>query len=188
MWTRRNVCKHGITSVLLGALVLMTPLAALAAPTRTAGPVEQALQAALHGPEKKKLKIFGHHFNVKKVERFRQGSQTLIYGQLSHHLRWRPDDQLYYRIVKEKGRIVSIEHKISRGGWASLVTQFGPTLGALLMQPIQSDQIATVSRRLETIIDGRWETAALFLIGQIALYTDGGERLAAGPAALPVAH
>ncbi len=56
--------------------------------------LDRAVNAALNGPEVKKLKVNGHEFNVKKCKIVQNGGTTTITGQISHCLTARPDDQL----------------------------------------------------------------------------------------------
>ncbi|PEA56876.1 methyltransferase, partial [Bacillus thuringiensis] len=49
--------------------------------------LETAVQAALNGPEVKKIKVFEHEFNVKEIEVVDRGAAGKdVYGQISHHL------------------------------------------------------------------------------------------------------
>ncbi|MDR4210561.1 methyltransferase, partial [Bacillus thuringiensis] len=49
--------------------------------------LETAVQAALNGPEVKKIKVFEHEFNVKEIEVVNLGAgKKYVKGQISHHL------------------------------------------------------------------------------------------------------
>ncbi|MGH0791337.1 hypothetical protein ACQVTU_27350, partial [Bacillus cereus] len=85
--------------------------------------LDKAVQAALLGPEIKKLKVFDHEFNVKPAYISKLGNQTIVNGQISHHLSFRLDDQVYYRFVKEDGVIKNLEIKIDRGGWTKITAR-----------------------------------------------------------------
>ncbi|MGQ7115332.1 hypothetical protein ACUOFC_59855, partial [Escherichia sp. TWPC-MK] len=54
------------------------------------------VQAALLGPEIKKLKIFDHEFNVKPAYISKLGNQTVVNGQISHHLSFRFDYPIFF--------------------------------------------------------------------------------------------
>src|SRR5262245_36878509 len=89
-------------TAIAGAFVLGT-----VAPAARAGPVEDALNAALNGPPRKHLGVFGHVFHVYPVEIIGEGDRTTVIGQITHRRGkrgWRdklvPDDQVYYTIVK----------------------------------------------------------------------------------------
>jgi hypothetical protein len=148
-----------------------------------AGPLEEAMRAAMRGPEKKKLKIFDHHFNVKPVERQQntpKNGQVTAIGHLSHHLSGRSDDQIYYRIVKEGDRIILIDRQITRGGWAPIAAPIIAAAGTYLTgAPIPRGQVEAIGRSLGKAVDGSWEGAADFIIANVAL------RLHAPPFAAP---
>jgi hypothetical protein len=136
-----------------------------------ADPMEDAVKAALNGPEKKGISLFGHGFNVKKVESISWvGGLTIITGQISHRLKRRLDDQFYYTIVKQDGGIKDIMKKIDRGGWTSIVAPILSTGAALFGVPITRDQIESIGRELGTLFDGSWESAAQILVMNIALH------------------
>jgi len=164
---------HDVRRLYRMVICIMVGLCVLAT-TVAAGPVEEALEAALHGPEKKKLKIFGHHFNVKPIEISVGGETTTIFGQLSHHLRWRPDDQVYYTIVKEHGAVISIERKIRRGGWVPIIARIVAVVGAIFQVPIPPDEVESVGFGIKDLIDGSWVSVADFLIAQVAIRADFG--------------
>ncbi len=135
------------------------------------GNLEIALNAALKGPEKKKIKLFNHEFNVKPVEIITSGNIKRATGQLSHVLAWRPDDQVYYTITKkDDGTIKGIKIKISRGGGASYIAALASiTSDVLIGVPIPSSSIESVSRKLGRILEGGWEDVAEYFIDMIAL-------------------
>ncbi len=154
--------------ILVAVLAFM--LGVFLSPVTFAGPFEDAMNAALKGPEQKKIKIFDHYFNVKPVEILREGSTATIVGHISHHLSWRPDDQVYYVIVKEKGVIKHMKVDINRGGFAPIAAPIISSLttyyGGVAIPP---DQIESVGRSLGRVIDKNWEGASQFLIANIAL-------------------
>lgn len=78
-----------------------TPLTAVASPIDEAGAARFMIgtRAAVCGPEEKGLTLpGGHGFNVKKATIVRDERERPLYvsGQISHHLSFRPDDQIYY--------------------------------------------------------------------------------------------
>ncbi|MFP3360336.1 methyltransferase, partial [Planococcus sp. SIMBA_143] len=69
--------------------------------------LETAVNAALNGPEVKKIKVFEHEFNVKEIEVVNLGAgKKYVQGQISHHLSFRPDDQFYYEFTVQDGKVV----------------------------------------------------------------------------------
>ncbi len=135
-----------------------------------AGPMEDAMKAALKGPEKKKLKVFDHHFNVKPVEIKRDGARIIVNGQISHHLRWRRDDQVYYRIIKEGDKVIKVERNINRGGWAGIAAPIVAAVGTYFTGvPIPPDEVEKVGRAIGKVQDGSWEGACDAIIANVAI-------------------
>ena len=134
--------------------------------------MDQAVQAALVGPEIKKLNVLGHEFNVKPVSISKKDHLTVVNGQISHHLSWRPDDQLYYRIDIENGEVKQVEIKIDRGGWTSLSAPFLATLAQKNDIPVTLEMIQELGQKLGSFIDGKWEYAAEAIVSTIALHIE----------------
>jgi len=84
--------------------------------------LDKAFQAILLGP---KLKVFDYEFNIKPAYISKMGNQTVVQGQISHHLSFRFDDQVFYRFVKEDEVIKNLEIKIDRGGWTKITAPIG---------------------------------------------------------------
>ena len=130
----------------------------------------EAVQAALVGPEQKKLKIYDHEFNVKQTEPAKDGDRLVVNGQISHHLSFRPDDQVYYIITVEKAAITDIQRKIARGGMrAGLAAPVVSAFGAYFGVPIPPDKAEEIGRTLGKMVDGTWEKAVEVIIASIAM-------------------
>jgi len=127
----------------------------------------EAVQAALVGPERKKLNIYDHEFNVKPAEQEKTNRRLVVNGHMSHHLAFRPDDQVYYTIVIEDAAIEEITRKIS--GWAPLAGPVVSAAGAYFGVPIPPDKVEAIGRDLGRAIDGTWEKAAEVIIANIAM-------------------
>ncbi len=142
-----------------------------------AGDLERAIQAALEGPEIKKLKIHDHRFNVKPLEiriKEENGTKTVTAtGHISHHLSLRPDDQIHYTIVIHDGRLMNVldaDHIIiDRGGLAGLAGPAGAAIAGAFGVPLSPETITDAGRAAGKLIDGSWEGACRFLIFNIAL-------------------
>jgi hypothetical protein len=80
-----------------------------------------ALEAALFGPEKKRLKIYNHHWNVKAAswERYVDGNRRKfkVSGWISNNIRAMVDNQFYYELVFANGRLESEWYSAMGGGW-----------------------------------------------------------------------
>ncbi|HHT7228222.1 TPA: methyltransferase [Bacillus cereus] len=134
--------------------------------------LDKAVQAALLGPEIKKLKVFDHEFNVKPAYISKLGNQTVVNGQISHHLSFRLDDQVYYRFVKEDGVIKNLEIKIDRGGWTKITAPIGAIIAQYFVVPITPDLLSQIGQQLGALTDGKWEYASEAIVAAIGLYVE----------------
>ncbi|PEF32694.1 methyltransferase [Bacillus wiedmannii] len=134
--------------------------------------LDKAVQAALLGPEIKKLKVFDHEFNVKPAYISKKGNQTVVNGQISHHLSYRLDDQVYYQFVKENGEIKNLEIKIDRGGWTKITAPIGAIIAQYFGVPITPDLLSQIGQQLGSLTDGKWEYASEAIVATIALYVE----------------
>lgn len=134
--------------------------------------LDKAVQAALLGPEIKKLKVFDHEFNVKPAYISKLGNQTIVNGQISHHLSFRLDDQVYYRFVKEDGIIKNLEIKIDRGGWTKITAPIGAIIAQYFGVPITPDLLSQIGQQLGALTDGKWEYASEAIVAAIGLYVE----------------
>jgi hypothetical protein len=134
--------------------------------------LDKAVQAALLGPEKKKKKVFDHEFNVKPAYISKLGNQTVVNGQISHHLSFRLDDQVYYRFVKEDGVIKNLEIKIDRGGWTKITAPIGAIIAQYFGVPITPDLLSQIGQQLGALTDGKWEYASEAIVAAIGLYVE----------------
>ncbi|MCQ6530461.1 methyltransferase [Bacillus mycoides] len=134
--------------------------------------LDKAIQAALLGPEIKKLKVFNHEFNAKPAYISKMGNQTIVNGQISHHLSYRIDDQVYYRFVKENGEIKNVEIKIDRGGWTKIAAPIGAIIAQYFGIPITPDLLSQIGQQLGALADGKWEYAAEAIVAAIGLYVE----------------
>ncbi|MGG1327858.1 methyltransferase, partial [Bacillus tropicus] len=134
--------------------------------------LDKAVQAALLGPEIKKLKVFDHEFNVKPAYISKKDNQTVVNGQISHHLSYRLDDQVYYRFVKENGEVKNLEIKIDRGGWTKITAPIGAIIAQYFGVPITPDLLSQIGQQLGTLTDGKWEYASEAIVAAIGLYVE----------------
>ncbi|MDA2639141.1 methyltransferase [Bacillus cereus] len=134
--------------------------------------LDKAVQAALLGPEIKKLKVFDHEFNIKPAYISKKDKQTVVNGQISHHLSYRLDDQVYYRFVKEDGVIKNLEIKIDRGGWTKITAPIGAIIAQYFGVPITPDLLSQIGQQLGALTDGKWEYASEAIVAAIGLYVE----------------
>ncbi len=137
-----------------------------------AGKVETAVyRAVVDQKQTKKVKAYGHHFNIKPVKITRDGMGYIVKGRLSHHLKWRKDDQYDYTVkVNYRGEIIEMDEKINRGGLTSTLAKI--PIGEILKKKSDTAKNAPVDgktinsaikkagRWLGGKIDGKWEGAA----------------------------
>ncbi|MGX5390155.1 methyltransferase [Bacillus thuringiensis] len=134
--------------------------------------LDKAVQAALLGPEIKKLKVFDHEFNVKPAYISKKDNQTVVNGQISHHLNYRLDDQVYYRFIKENGEIKNLEIKIDRGGWTKITAPIGAIIAQYFGVPITQNLLLQIGQQLGALTDGKWEYASEAIVAAIGLYIE----------------
>jgi len=135
--------------------------------------IDNAALTALYGPEATRLRVMGHEFNVKMATIEHVGSSTTIRGQLSHHLSYRPDDQVYFVIRLENSRLDQISTDTHRGGLAPIVGPIAAVIADYFDVPIDGDMATSALRAIGASIDGAWESVA------DAIVTDAGFKAAA---------
>lgn len=113
--------------------------------------LSDAIDKAFAGQESKKFKVDGHDFNIKPITVIKEGKNIGATGTISHHLRFRRDDQVSYKITIKDGN-ASATHSITRGG-----------LGRMVGIP---GKLADTGGKA---VDGSWEEACLKIINTISL-------------------
>lgn len=101
---------------------------------------KKVLNAALNGPQQLKgVEINGHEFNVKPVSYRTVGDEITVFGQISHCLKFRKDDQVWFTFrkngkkVEPNDSIKMIVEKEDGGVFAtiSLLKPAGVVVGSL---------------------------------------------------------
>jgi len=132
---------------------------------------EDAIQTALEGQGGHAI-VFKHRFAVQppQVQDKEKGKYTLAGHLIRVGGRTEQEDVIAYRIVREKGEVVSIDLQINGGMWLpireSVMTALGDYRRAGAPMPEEKQQ--EVTRALEKLMDGSWQRAAEFLIAHIA--------------------
>ena len=178
------------------AAILFVWLSALLAPSityacdnPTSVVLKRSAKAILFGPKKPGSCLNEHIFrNIKRatIVRDPDGKIVSMTGKFSHHLGWRPDDQIYYTVNFIDGttglRQPDLDHKIVEydgGGWSSIVQiVLTPVDGLQIALPggvakltINAENVSAVARGVSRLIEGRgWQTQADALISFAALY------------------
>jgi hypothetical protein len=139
-----------------------------------------AIQAALKGPEKKKIRIARHEFNVKPVTITRRDDGSIVVDggnghHISHHVSMSPDDQVYFSVTKKPDGSVE--------PWEPRIEKWGPWIPELIAVLTKAYTIAkatgvlkadggvdeAVLKETATRLDGTWKGEAKFLIANIVL-------------------
>jgi hypothetical protein len=139
-----------------------------------------AIHAALKGPEKKKIKIARHEFNVKPVMITRRDDGSIVVDggdghHISHHISVSPDDQVYFSVTKRPdGTLEPWEPKIEK--WVPWIPELISVLttayaiakatGVLKADGGVEEAILEDTAKL---LDGTWKGEAKFLIANIVL-------------------
>lgn len=164
----RGTAMRTIAQGAAGSLLLVMA-AALAAKAQDAR-LDKMVGAALHGPELRKVSYVKHEFHIHPAKIIdRVTGITRIEGQISHYLLFRPDEQFYYVIEKQKGRITKFEFQIERekrAPHAGKLTKHLPAVG------IAQGEIGAALRKLGQKLDGSWEAEAELIALAIALRVD----------------
>jgi hypothetical protein len=151
----------------------------LAKPLKNA---ERAMKAMFEGPPVKKLRVVNHEFNIYLAKSTVRGKIVTLEGRISHHLSFRPDDQIRYKIVKVNGVITSVRYKVNRGGFSKLVKKYQRILDPMMKAKIpilKSADMVEALKKLGRFYDGKWETALSRLLATAAIRLDatGGDGL-----------
>jgi cellobiose-specific phosphotransferase system component IIB len=134
--------------------------------------LETAVKAALYGPEVKKNKsIFEHEFNVKPIEVVDLGGgKKYVKGQISHHLSFRPDDQVYYEFTVKDGEVIGTpQYHIDRGGFTPFAAPLLSIIAAYNGIPVNPNDLNTLGQQIGKVIDGSWEHAAQSIATVVSL-------------------
>lgn len=141
--------------------------------------MKKELAAALKGPELKEVKINGHEFNIKPVSYRIHEDEIIVFGQLSHSLRFRTDDQIWYAF-KKKGNVVTPSDPVkmivqtSIGGAIATILRFKKIaipIAAIFGVDATNffDDLENNSEKLSFIdFDGGWESAAKSFLIELA--------------------
>lgn len=131
--------------------------------------LDAAVKAALKGPENKGISIRGHGFNVKKADRKVVSGETHVWGQISHKLRWQPDDQVFYEIVIAKKKIVKVTRSIKGGTWKKVAGKVATVAGGWIGVPLPPETAEKAYEIISDLVVGDWIEAGDVIIAAVAL-------------------
>lgn len=146
--------------------------------------MERAMKAVFGKKQVKKLKIKGHEFNVKPAKFQTSGKKFIIKGQISHRLRWRDDDQVYYTIEMDmSGRITDLQIKVKKSKVQSVLKAGWKVVKEILRKKAEekwgntsqklsfSDELKAREEAIKLaekkIGTGGWEKAAACIIANV---------------------
>jgi hypothetical protein len=148
--------------------------------TPSADPVslELGIKSALKG-KPKHVYVKKHDFTVHTIKVKKAGNKTTITGQISHRLKWRPDDEFYYTIEKENN-VLSKEpsfkikyNEIKRAkDWLKESSAFRAISTYLIGRPISPGEADDIEKKLENFIEGEkesWEVVAQYIVSIITV-------------------
>ena len=174
---------YGAAPVVMTSAVIATTVAV--APAH-AGKLETAVyKAVVQKKQTKKVKASGgHEFNIKPIKVTPTHRGYSVSGQLSHHLRWRTDDQYYFTIqIDRNGTILDLKEKVNRGGLTSMVIKLpvGELLSAKSGGIVDSKTADAAIKKsggwIGRKIDGKWEKAAREIVVMVGLQVAQQRRL-----------
>lgn len=120
--------RYMSAAVLLAVPVLagLAPAQIAKQPSKDEKAIERAMRAMFGRRTAHKLRILTHDFNVYPAKvTVRRNGWVIMTGRISHHLRWRPDDQTEYTIKKKDGVVQVLEVKHKAGGLSKWVRNYG---------------------------------------------------------------
>ncbi len=159
---------------------------------------EKAMTAALDGPSKKKIKIEKHNFNVDMANITRVGNKIVVVGNadgknISHRLKFRPDDQVDYAFEVVGGQVKNLDIRVRKGSDKTIklikkvvkviklalevkesIDQQQKADGAVVANDAANDAAFQETKRL---LDGSWRGEARFMIANIALRASKSKQL-----------
>lgn len=106
----------------------------------------------------------------------RKGSRVVVEGQISHNVKWSPDDQFYYEFVFEDGELAKKDVHFEESGWGEIAGPAATAVGAYLGKPIPPNAVGEIGNKIENMAHGDWKKAIQKLALRIGL--EGYRRMA----------
>ena len=150
-------------------------LAATLALTTTAwgGGVECAIQLALESRSVlgTPVEAYHHQFTIRPVDATDVAKAAhVITGTIMHHNKGGQDDQVDYRVTKEKGAIKEVLLKINGGKWEPLSQAMTGAMGGHVKgQPMSKEEQNAATDAIYNAGKGSWRNAVECLIARIGV-------------------
>lgn len=145
-------------------LVIFISSASFAQPSYAAASnLERCLGAVFGSAERKRLKIYRHHFNCKPIK----VKNNTYSGRLSHNVKWDFDEQMDYKFkLKPDGKLdiasFSVDIKFTKKGkWARKGISY------IAGKTGYKDEISTLVNKAKKRIRGDWKSAGNATIAHI---------------------
>jgi len=152
-----------IITIKLALLVIMISSVAFVQPSYAATNLEKCLSAVFGTSERKRLKIYGHHFNCKPIK-IKNNSYS---GRLSHNVKWDFDEQMDYKFkLKSDGSLDIASFKLDlkftkKGKWAR------KGIGYIAGKAGVKDEISVLVNKAKKRLRGDWKSAGNATIAHI---------------------
>ena len=139
----------------------------------TAGGLECAIEDALSNKNifGTPVEAFNQRFTIKPVEASDIKSRQLtITGEILRHNPRGKEDQIAYRIVKEKGAIKEVLLRVNGGNWEKLSPSMTAALGNHRNDmPMSSDEQNAAARAMYDAGKQSWRAAVEYLVARIGV-------------------
>lgn len=161
--TRPLVAKSVSSLLTTGVIFLM-----LSPVDSHAADIEDCVRSIFMGEEVKGARVGNHDFNCKSASVYQHAfneGELSFYGELSHRLSGRPDDQMSYTFdLEENGDIRDFDVSItSRGGISGLIDS--NALTSIVLSPISQMSKKSMTAKLN---EAGWREAATIIAGTVA--------------------
>ena len=138
-----------------------------------AGGLECAIEEALSSKSLfgTPVEAFNHRFTIRPVETsdIKKSSHTIT-GTIVRHNKGTKDDQVAYRIVKEKGAIKEVFLKVNGDEWQTLSPAMTTALGDHTKgKPMSNDEQNAAAQAMYKVGGGSWQQAVEYLVARIGV-------------------
>ena len=125
--------------------------------------MQQAFDAACSGPAVDRLKIMGHHWNIKPLIVTENGNETTVRGTFEHSVRFSPADQINLSLTIVDGKITSEDFEILEKGFSSIAAPIANVVSRYFNLPLTEEMIESGFEELEKLLTGDWQTTSQVL-------------------------
>jgi hypothetical protein len=132
-------------------------------------PMQEAVAASLYGPYRSRLKVGGHHFDIRQAYAKRVGSVLHVNGHISHSIENWPNEEVIYEFSIEGNSFKEEpKRKIDQGGFGKLAGVAGEQLAKYYKVPVSSADVEKAAGALYQAAFGDWKPACDAIIASVA--------------------